>query len=243
MKIRLPGAEDRNPPLPPPPPPLTRINLARSGRIKTTGARFHGSSSAKFPGIRRITFRWKIGTRGRGPQNSRPRSSAPRSDYLSDTRYESEALATEDRGTETGKIKGVTRDKNCGVDKHPLFSLASPVPVIFRRPSFVSALPPFPSPRFPSASVRKRASRVLARASQPARRACTYPWFTSFLRISTGEIRYRHFRVARISNDHSQRLQGCRKMCRRKLDPAAEHCGKLVGKGVEKSLSRKPSPA
>lgn len=103
---------------------------------------------------------------GRGPQNSRPRSSAPRSDYLSDTRYESEALATEDRGTETGKIKGVTRDKNCGVDKHPLFSLASPVPVIFRRPSFVSAPLCFP-PRAFLRPVRKRASRVLARASQP----------------------------------------------------------------------------
>ena len=38
------------------------------------------------------------------------------------------------RETETDKIKGVTRDKNCGVDKHPLFSLASPGPVIFSRP-------------------------------------------------------------------------------------------------------------
>ncbi|CAD1474347.1 unnamed protein product, partial [Heterotrigona itama] len=48
--------------------------------------------------------------------------------YVIETQYEFEALAAVARGTETDKIKGVTRDKNCGVDKHPLFSLASPAP-------------------------------------------------------------------------------------------------------------------
>ncbi|KOX73576.1 hypothetical protein WN51_13653 [Melipona quadrifasciata] len=62
----------------------------------------------------------------RGRQGARPKITAcirvrlAESDYLSDTRYEFEALAPVARGTETDKIKGVTRDKNCGVDKHPL---------------------------------------------------------------------------------------------------------------------------
>lgn len=124
----------------------------------------------------------------------------------------------EQPGTETDKIKGVTRDKNCGVDKYPLFSLASPdllfsalLPTLLSVSFSVSRLPSSPHEGDP---------RVYL-SSSPV----VPP------RFSTGEIRYRHFRVARISNDRSRSLQGCRKMWRRKLATG----GATAGKGVETS--------
>lgn len=136
-------------------------------------------------------------------ETSRLRSSTSRSDYLSDTRYEFEALAPEAPGTETDKIKGVTRDKNCGVDKHPLFSLASLGPVIFSRSSSRSRLFLFLSypPSSPPLAVRQPVAHAVFRwKATPA-----LPLIPGSLvpPIFHGEIRYRHFRVARISNDRA----------------------------------------
>lgn len=137
-------------------------------------------------------------------ETSRLRSSTSRSDYLSDTRYEFEALAPEAPGTETDKIKGVTRDKNCGVDKHPLFSLASLGPVIFSRsPSrlflFLSHPTGRPDSRQP---VAHGVFRWKATPALPLIPGSLVP------PIFHEEIRYRHFRVARISNDRPLEVAG-----------------------------------
>lgn len=137
-------------------------------------------------------------------ETSRLRSSTSRSDYLSDTRYEFEALAPEAPGTETDKIKGVTRDKNCGVDKHPLFSLASLGPVIFSRSSsrlflFLSRPTRRPDSRQP---VAHGVFRWKATPALPLIPGSLVP------PIFHEEIRYRHFRVARISNDRPLEVAG-----------------------------------
>lgn len=95
------------------------------------------------------------------------------------------------------------------------FSLTSLLPVSF--PSIARSSTTLPSPSV-SFSVHVRKEGPHAR---------TYPQFPLVPPIFHGEIRYRHFRVARISNDHSRGLRtGMQENVQKEIGPNEGSCEK-----------------